>query len=75
MIDSTGASRLRDFIQTCQRHGTQVVLSGLQSQPERILRDMHVLNGANDIHVVQDYPEALDLANKLAAQRNADSTR
>jgi SulP family sulfate permease len=75
MIDSSGASRLRDFIQTCQRHGTQVVLSGLQAQPERILRDMHVLNGVKDIHVVKDYPEALDLASRLAAQRNTDATR
>jgi SulP family sulfate permease len=75
MIDSSGVSRLRDFIQTCQRHGTQVVLSGLQSQPERILRDMHVLDGAEDIHLVKNFSEALDLANRLAAQRNADSTR
>ena len=73
MIDSTGASRLKEFIEKCRHHGTQVVLSGLQPQPDRVLRDMQVLNGEAGIHMVSDFTEALDVARRLAEQRTSQA--
>lgn len=71
LIDSTGASRLKDFIEKCRSHGTHVVLSGLQPQPSRILHDMHVLNAQADVHVVSDFAEALDIAKRLAERQTS----
>ena len=66
MINTTGAGKLKELIQKCRRQGTRVVLSGLQPQPQRVLRDMHVLNGEHDITIVENFPKALSVARRLA---------
>jgi SulP family sulfate permease len=66
MIDSTGAGKLDEFIEKCLSRGTQVVLSGLQPQPIRILRSMQVLGDTTGLHVVPTFAAALDLARDLA---------
>ncbi|MGE5540638.1 MAG: SulP family inorganic anion transporter [Gemmatimonas sp.] len=65
MIDATGASRLRDFIDGCRRRGTELILSGLQRQPNEVLEDMHIL-AARDVRVAKTYGEAVALARVLA---------
>ena len=69
MIDSSGAGKLKEFIAKCRSHGTQVVLTGLQPQPDRVLRDMHVLNGDADVHIAEDFTQALDIASRLDDRR------
>lgn len=65
LVDASGAARLREFTRTAARHGTQVIFSGLQQQPEQVLRQMRVLNGAGHIHRARDFDAALVLARKL----------
>jgi sulfate permease, SulP family len=61
MIDATGASRLRDFIDGCRRRGTALILSGLQPQPYEVLESMQVLQ-ASDVGVARTYAEAVVMA-------------
>jgi SulP family sulfate permease len=58
MMDATGASRLRDFIDGCRRRGTALILSGLQPQPYAVLRGMQILQ-AQDVRVARTYAEAI----------------
>jgi SulP family sulfate permease len=64
MIDTTGASRLRDFVEQCRRRGTRVIMSRLQSQPRQVLQRMGLLDSIEQTHT---YAEALALAQRLAA--------
>ena len=67
LVDATGASRLRDFVARAGSHGTQVVFSGLQAQPQEVLRQMRVLDGPPHVSVVPDFAAALALARQLVA--------
>ncbi|WP_114087032.1 SulP family inorganic anion transporter [Thalassospira profundimaris] len=58
MIDASGASRIEHFITTCQRHGTRLFLVGLQSQPQKVLTGMGILD-RNALHVETDITTAL----------------
>lgn len=58
MIDASGASRIEHFITTCQRHGTRLFLVGLQSQPQKVLAGMGILD-RNALHVETDITAAL----------------
>ena len=71
LIDATGAGKLRDFIDKCRRNGTTLILSALQPQPTTILRQMQVLNGEADVHLVRNFDEAVRLAHQLSASPNA----
>jgi sulfate permease, SulP family len=61
MMDATGASRLRDFIDGCRRRGTTLILSGLQPQPHGVLERMHILQ-ARDVRVARTYAGAVAMA-------------
>lgn len=65
MIDATGASKMAEFVTKCHRHGTALIISGLQPQPEGVLRGMQVLNDHTDIHLVASFDEAIALAHRL----------
>ncbi|MEO8559405.1 MAG: solute carrier family 23 protein [Rhodospirillales bacterium] len=63
MIDATGATKLRDFVEQCSRRGIKVVVSGLQPQARAVLAPMKTLDG---VHEVGNYAEAIELARRLA---------
>ncbi len=63
MIDSTGATKLRDFVDQCGRRGTKIVVSGLQPQARAVLAPMKTLDG---VHETRNYAEAIELAGRLA---------
>jgi SulP family sulfate permease len=67
MVDATGASRLKDFVARAERHGTQVIFSGLQRQPAEVLRQMGVMDGAAHLHLAADFAAAVALARRLVA--------
>jgi sulfate permease, SulP family len=69
LIDSTGAARISDFIKKCRKHGTHLILSGLQPQPRSILRQMRVLNGDADVQLAENFEAAVKLAEKLAGEQ------
>ncbi len=65
MMDATGASKFADFVKSCTKHGTTLIISALQPQPERVLRQMRILNDDAPIRLAGDYAEAVTLARAL----------
>jgi len=47
LVDATGASTLRDFIDRCKRRGIPVYIAGLSRPVAATLRDMHALPREN----------------------------
>jgi SulP family sulfate permease len=47
LVDATGASTLRDFIDRCKRHSIPVYIAGLSTPVAATLRDMHALPREN----------------------------
>lgn len=62
LIDSSGASRLREFLVHARRSGAVVILSGLQRAPRRTLIQMHILHPGDGIHLATDFPAAVGTA-------------
>jgi len=70
LIDATGATALRDFIEKCHRQGTHVILTAVNPQPREVLVKMGFGRGKLD-HAVANLTDALALARKLMAPGTA----
>ncbi|MBX3491749.1 MAG: STAS domain-containing protein [Parvibaculum sp.] len=66
MIDASGASAIDALIARCRRHGTQVLITGLQTQPRLVLRKMGVTADPL-VRLVPGIDEALVLAREIVA--------
>jgi SulP family sulfate permease len=66
MVDATGVGALSDFVRRCTGHGTTVIVTGVQPQPERILRQMGFGRDRTDLLFAEDLPAALVTASELA---------
>jgi len=64
-IDASGVRALGDFIADCRRHGTAVIISGLQSQPRQVLAAMGLKEKDHNLRFTADFAGALDLAGIL----------
>lgn len=64
-LDATGATAIINMIKQCQTKGTKVILSGVQPQPEKILRNAHVEHGANGVFYSPDYATSLKIAEDM----------
>jgi SulP family sulfate permease len=62
LIDASGVAALRQFLERCQRQGTQVILSGLREQPRQILAQMGVNPDNKQLRFASDFAHALRLA-------------
>jgi SulP family sulfate permease len=62
LIDASGVTALTQVIERCRRHGTRVILSGLREQPRRILAQMGVVEGGDELRFARDFSDALRLA-------------
>jgi SulP family sulfate permease len=67
VIDASGVHALRALLQRCRRHGVELVLSGLQAQPQRVFQRMGLLHGQAGLHLAADYDAALAIAEGLLA--------
>lgn len=67
-IDATGISLLHELLHRSRRQGTQLVLSGVQSQPRAALERAGLLDDIGASRVVGDIDEALGVAAVLAKQ-------
>lgn len=61
-LDATGESALESVIKRCGDNGTQIILSGLQPQPMRILKNAHIDEGNTHVSFAHDYEAALQKA-------------
>jgi SulP family sulfate permease len=62
LVDASGAAKLGEFSAKLRRTGTVLILSGLKPQPRLVLRRMGLFHNAPDIHIVQNYGRALEMA-------------
>jgi len=69
-IDATGAHVLADTISRLEGRGVTVLLSGVQPQHERVLRELGVYDGlAHEQHLFQATPDAIAHARVHAARQ------
>lgn len=62
LIDTSGVTALREFIERCARQGTRVIISGLAEQPRRILEQMDVRPDGVKLQFAENFAAALALA-------------
>lgn len=67
VVDASGVHALEGLLERCQRRGIALVVSGLQSQPRRVLAQMRLHPREGALHIVPDFDSALRLANDLIA--------
>jgi len=64
-LDATGESALESVIKQCGDNGTQIILSGLQPQPMRMLKNAHIDEVKTHVSFVPDYEAALQKAQDI----------
>jgi SulP family sulfate permease len=62
LIDASGANAIRQLIRRCSRHGTRLILSGLNAQPKEVLAQMGIRPDGTNLQFADDYRQALALA-------------
>ncbi|MFZ5639052.1 MAG: SulP family inorganic anion transporter [Pseudomonadota bacterium] len=67
VIDASGVHALKTLLERCRRRGIVLVVSGLQSQPRRVLAQMRLQPHEEALHIVPDFDSALRLAEALIA--------
>jgi SulP family sulfate permease len=60
-LDASGVAALREFVHQAHGNGTQVILSGVQGQPFRLLKRGGLGRSAGKVTHVRDYQGALGL--------------
>ena len=66
-IDATGLRALEDLLDKAERDGTQVLMTGVQSQPRAVLARAGVLARIGEENVVPDFATALERAKGIPA--------
>jgi SulP family sulfate permease len=61
-LDATGESALESVIKQCGDNGTQIIVSGLQPQPMRMLKKTHIDDGKAHVSFIANYEDALKKA-------------
>lgn len=56
------AFALKQFLARCHKHGTQVIFSGAQEQPRRLLLDQGIAAAPNLLGWADGFDEALAMA-------------
>ncbi|MSP83171.1 MAG: sulfate permease [Alphaproteobacteria bacterium] len=65
LVDASGAHALGEFIRKCRGRGTEVVLTGVQDQPRRIIARMGLDRLIGEGHMVPNLEKAILLARGL----------
>ncbi len=66
MIDASGITAIENLIERCHRHGTQLILTGVQPQPRAALARMGVVDDGERLRFAADFAEALRWARASA---------
>lgn len=62
LIDASGVGALESFVRRCAGQGTEVIVTGVQPQPRRILKQMGFGRGHHGLRFADDLEEAIRLA-------------
>lgn len=66
IIDASGVHALKVLLERCRRHGIVLIISGLQSQPQRVVRQMAMYPREGELYFAEHYEAALALSRQLA---------
>jgi SulP family sulfate permease len=66
LIDASGVGALKEFVRRCQSNGTTVIVTGVQAQPRRILKQMGFSGERDGLLFVENLEAALRLLEKGA---------
>jgi SulP family sulfate permease len=66
IIDASGVHALRTLAERCKRRRIALILSGLQSQPQRVVAQMGLHPREGELHFAPDFDHALLEATTLA---------
>ena len=62
LIDVSGVTAIENLIERCARHRTQLIFSGLQPQPLRMLTRMGVVDDGDGLRFASDFAQALEFS-------------
>ncbi|WP_243040669.1 SulP family inorganic anion transporter [Dyella sedimenti] len=65
IIDASGVHALKTLLERCRRHDIVLVVSGLQAQPLRVIRQMALQPREGELYFVPNYAAALALSQQL----------
>ncbi len=74
IIDASGVHALRMLLQRCRKRGIVLVVSGLQAQPLRVVRQMHLTPQDGALHFVADFASAVALSGQLVNDPSRQDT-
>ncbi|MSP42432.1 MAG: STAS domain-containing protein [Alphaproteobacteria bacterium] len=62
ILDATGAGAVGEFIRRCRAHGAEIIICGLQTQPQIVMNQMNIGQNTAKLQFTGDFPSALALA-------------
>ena len=65
MLDASGVTMIKEFIDQARLSGTEIILSGVQNQPREMLTRVGLSSDQPGIYFIGDYRSALKLAREL----------
>ena len=68
MVDGSGATAIKALIERCHRHGTALIMTGVQAQPRQVLQEMGII-GDPRVTLVPDIDAALVEARRIVAAK------
>ncbi|WP_448097607.1 SulP family inorganic anion transporter [Luteibacter yeojuensis] len=71
IIDASGVHALKTLLERCRRRGTVLVVSGLQPQPQRVIRAMALHPREDELYFVENYEAALALSRELSVRHSS----
>jgi len=73
VIDASGVHALAQLMQRCHRQGIVLIISGLRSQPNRIIARMHLEDRPGDVRFATNFERAIKLAESIQQSKAAAS--
>jgi len=64
-MDVAGVNAVQDLVDMCRTQGSKIIFTGVQKAPGAMMRKADIVENESDIFVLNAYPDALNLANKL----------
>ncbi|HEY4090942.1 MAG TPA: sulfate permease [Luteibacter sp.] len=68
IIDASGVHALKTLLERCRRRSIVLVISGLQPQPQRVIRAMALHPHEGELYFVDNYEAALALSRQLSVR-------
>lgn len=65
IIDASGVHALKVLLERCRRHGIVLIISGLQTQPRRVVQQMAVHPREGELYFADHYEQALAVSRQL----------